>query len=207
MKIQAIKKLCLGEKLCRILTGLQGQQWIGGRDWMCRVDDGLLLTKDAIKGLFDLDTEQAEKMQIEEEMLEQADLWPVLRRTMNTLKTGLIDLNNFGGVEILGDGGTVYLAEKRKIKAAVDSADYREYLLAWDAWDNPLIVVRDGMIFAGVLRPMAQTVCKTLLDNMRAIGELNPGGTTKREEEAYQLKLEAETGQQLDMDDFDVAEE
>ena len=206
MKIQAIKKLCMGEKLCRVLTGMQGQQWIGGRDWMCRVDDGLLLTKDSIKGLFDLDTEQAEKLRIEEERLEDADLWPVLRRTMNPLAVGLIDLENMGGLEILGHDGTVYIAEKRLIRAAVDSADYREYLLAWDKTDNPLIVVRDGMIFAGVLRPLNRDVCEKILVNMRTIGEMNPGGFVSREDGEYQLKLEAEGGQQLDMDDFDVAE-
>ena len=206
MKIQTIRKLCLAEKVCRVLTGQRGQQWIGGRDWMCRVDDGLSINREAIRGLFDLDQEQMEKLRIEEGMLEGCSLWPVLRRTMNPLKVGIIDLNNMGGVEILGHDGVVYLAEKKKIKAAVDSADYREYLLAWDKGDNPLIVIRDGMIFAGVVRPLARESCKAVLENMLAIGQCTAGGTEAKEDKDYQLKLEAEGGQQLDMDEFDVAE-
>ena len=206
MKIQAIRKLIMEQKECRILTGQQGQQWIGTKDAIFRVDDGLRIAADSIKGLFDLDQAQTEKLRITEEGLESADIWPVMRRTMNTLEEHILELNNMGGLAILGHGGAVYLAEKRKIKAAVDSADYREYLLAWDKQDNPLIVIRDGMIFAGVMRPLPRTVCKATLDHMRVIGGLEPGGAVPREAEEDCLRLEAEGGQQLDMDDFDVAD-
>jgi len=206
MKINAIKKLCMGDKLCRVLTGAKGQQWIGGRDWITKVDDGLTIDQYAIQGLFDLSKEEMTKLTIEESRLEMCSLWPILSRTQVPLHTSIIDLNNMGGLEILGDLNVVYMVEKKKIKAAVDSADYREYLLGWDTQDNPLIIINDGMIFAGVVRPLPQTTCKGILDNMRAIGEMRAGGTANRDGEDQTLKLPAETGKQLNMDDFDAAE-
>ena len=207
MKIQAIKKLCMAGQYCRILTGQQGQQWIGGRAWMARVDEGLRIDADAIPGLFDLSDEQNGKLTIEEAQLETADLWPVLRRTMVQLKEAPFRLKSGGeDIIILGLNGVAYLLNQRYVRAAVDNADYREYMLAWDQWDNPLIIVNDGMIFAGVVKPYSKETAEKALAELEAVGSCLAGGWIAREED-YQLKLEAETGKQLNMDDFDVADE
>ncbi len=203
LKVGQIKKLILEEKRCVILTGMQGQQWIGGLNWMVRVDEGLKITRDSVKGLFDLDTEQTEKMNVMELPMESYPLWPVLKRDINPMKVGPMDLNNYGGVETLIFGQAVYLLERKYIKAVISREDYREYLLAWDEGNNPLIIINDGLLFAGIARPMRADVCKMLLEQMRAISQLLPGGTHEPENSGP-LKLEAENDSiQLDMEDFD----
>ena len=201
MKIAQIRKLILEQKSCVIMTGEMKQQWIGGNAWMARVDEGLKITSESIKGLFDLSVEQMDKLQITECPLETYPLWPVMRRDMNEMKVALVVIDNYGGVETLTCGNAVYLLERKYVKAAVSNDDYRAYTLAWDSGNNPLIVIQDGYIFAGIARPMIADVCKLTLEQMRLLGEMTPGGTRAPEENSP-LKLEPEGGIQIDMADF-----
>lgn len=201
MKIQQIKKLILEKKHCVILTGQQRQQWIGGNDWMVRVDEGLEITSDSIKGLFDLDVDQMEKLQIMEAALEQWPMWPVMKRDINTLNVSEIGLDVFGGVIMLTFGNAVYLLERKYVKAAVSVDDYREFLLAWDGGNNPLIVIQDGLIFAGIARPLPEAVCRRTMEMLCELSSRHPGGTRAPEENGM-LKLEPEGGIQLDMTNF-----
>lgn len=201
MKIAQIRKLILERWRCNILTGNQKQQWIGGNDWMVRVDEGLFLTAECVKGLFDLDTVQMTKLQITEAPLETYPLWPVMKRDMNPMKAGPVAIDEYGGVATLIFGNAVYLLERKYIKAAVSNDDYREYMLAWDEGNNPLIVICDGMIFSGIARPMSADVCKLTMEQMRHMSALEPGGTRAPHENGP-LKLEAEGGIQMDMTDF-----
>ena len=207
MKIGAIRKLILEKKHCTILTGQQRQQWIGGNDWMIRVDEGLKITSDSIKGLFDLDVGQMEKLQITEAPLETSPLWPVMKRDINPLKISEIGIDAFGGLEMLTFGNAVYLLEKKYVKATVSVDDYREFLLAWDNGNNPLIVIQDGMIFAGIARPMHAAECKTVMNLLGAVAALHPGGTRDKQEDgpinpSQAQDDSAEGGIQMDMDDF-----
>ena len=59
-----------------------------------------------------------------------------------------------------------------------------------------MIVVMDGMIFAGIMRPLPESACKMLLEQMRFMVALQPGGTGKAGEPAE----EPEDGEQLDME-------
>lgn len=206
MKIEQIRKLILQRNYCVILTGQQKQQWIGGKEWMTRVDKGLRINSESIKGLFDLSVEQMEKLQITEAPLETYPLWPVMKRDMNELKAAPMGLDSFGGVNILTFGNAAYLLEEKYVKAAVSKDDYRAYVLAWDAWNNPLIVIQDGYIFAGIARPMIADVCKLTLEQMRLLGEMTPGGT-RGPNEGGPLKLEPEGGIQMDMTDFGEEED
>lgn len=198
MKNAQIRKLIMDGKHCVILTGQQKQQWIGGNAWMVRVDEGLKITAESVKGLFDLSVEQMDKLQITEAPLEHYPLWPVMKRDINELKVAPVGIDNYGGVDVLTFGNAVYLLERKYVKAAVSSDDYREYLLAWDEGNNPLIVIRDGMIFAGIARPMPAEVCKLTMEQMRWISDMQPGGTRTPQENGP-LKLEAEGGIQMDM--------
>lgn len=202
MKIGAIRKLILGGKSCRILNGERGQQWMGNSRCIVRVDDGLRIGPESIKGLFDLDVEQAEKLKITEERLEEADMWPVPSRTMVKLAGRNIALANMGGLEIIGQGGTAYLIETGLVKVDIDKDDYKEYMLAWDKEDNPLITIWDGMLMCGIIRPLDRALCEKILTEMETIGGFLPGGWIPREQKDYQFKLPPEGGQQLDMDDF-----
>ena len=205
MKIQQIKKLIMEKKHCVILTGQQGQQWIGGQDWMVRVDEGLKITSDSIKGLFDLDVDQMEKLTIIEAPMEQWPMWPVMKRDINTLTASEIGLDLFGGVELLTFGNAVYLLERKYVKASVSVDDYREFLLAWDSGNNPLIVIQDGLIFAGIARPLHAEVCKRVMGVLDELCALLPSGTRAPEENGP-LKLEPEGGIQINMDDFKESE-
>lgn len=206
MKLQQIKRLIMETKHCVILTGVQGQQWIGGRNWMVRLDEGLRITGDSLRGLFDLDTDQAEKLMVEELPMESYHLWPVLKRDINPMQVSPLSIDNYGGVELLIFGNAVYMLEKKYIKAVISQDDYREYMLAWDEKNRPLIVINDGMLFAGIARPMPVEVCKNMMDNMRALCALEPSGT-RPEQDNGPLKLEAEGGIQIDMDDYKEAGE
>lgn len=177
MKIQAIKKLILAEKECYILTGQQGQQWIGTARAIFRVDDGLKLRSSSIKGLFDLDTNQEKRIEIIEQDLEMADIWPMMRKSQNQMTVCPLGINNFGGVELLASGGRMYLCSVNTIKAAVDTADYREYMLGYDRFHAPLIIVNDGLIFAGVIRPEATEKCKFILKELEDWAQMIAAGT------------------------------
>lgn len=195
MKIDKIKKLILDQKGVVILTGERGQQWIGGRDWMVRVDEGLQLTPKSIKGLFDFSVEQMDKLRIEEAALEAYPLWPVLRRNVNTMQQGPLNIDNYGGIEMLIFSGKVYLLEQKYIRCAVAREDYREYMLGWDAQDQPLIIINDGMIFAGSARPMPESTCQLLLEQMRFMCSLRAGGTIAPSQAQDDMD-----GEQLDME-------
>lgn len=202
MKVNQIKKLILETMHCVILTGQLGQQWIGDNGWMVRVDDGLRITKNSLKGLFDLDTKQAEKLKVDELPMESYPLWPVLKRDINQMTVSPVGIDNFGEVELLIFGNAAYMLEKKYIKAVIAKEDYREYLLAWDEGNNPLIVINDGMLFAGIARPMDASVCNYILAQMCRVGAMEPGGTRPGQENGP-LKLEAENDSiQLDMEEF-----
>lgn len=201
MKIQQIKKLIMETMHCVILTGVQGQQWIGDNGWMTRVDDGLRITKDSIKGLFDLDTKQTEKLRVDELPMESYPLWPVLKRDINQMTVSPVGIDALGGVELLIFGDAAYMLEKKYIKAVISKEDYREYMLAWDEGNNPLIIINDGMLFAGIARPLSAEVCKYTLEKMRWVGAMEPGGTRPAQDNGP-LKMEAEGGIQMDMEEF-----
>ena len=184
MKISAIKKLILEKKRVTILTGQRGQQWIGGDNWMIRVDDGITIGPDSIKGLFDLDVEQMEKIAIEEAPMEGHPMYPELKAAIEQMATGPLLIGNYGGVEMLGFQGDVYLLEDKYIRAAVSRDDYRDYLLARNVDGEPLIVIRDGLVFAGIARPMPVAVCANLIKNMAAIADMRPRGAGEQPEEA-----------------------
>ena len=205
MKISAIKKLILEKKRVTILTGQRGQQWIGGDNWMIRVDDGITIGPDSIKGLFDLDVEQMEKITIEEAPMEGHPMYPELKAAIEQMATGPLVIGNYGGVEMLGFQGDVYLLEDKYIRAAVGRDDYRDYLLARNVDGEPLIVIRDGLVFAGIARPLPVGVCATLLKSMAAIAAMRPRGAGEQPEEApegqeAQGKIEGTV--QLDMTEW-----
>lgn len=182
MKIQAIKKLILAARECSILTGQQGQQWIGTERAIFRVDDGLRITRSSIKGLFGLDIAQMDKLEIIEQELEMAHIWPLMKRSQNQMTVCPLGINNYGGVELLAEGGRMYLCSVNAIKAAVDNDDYREYWLGFDRFHAPLIIVNDGLIFAGVIRPEPTEKCKFLLKAIEDWAQMIAAGTGADEE-------------------------
>lgn len=194
MKIQAIKKLILAEKECYILTGQVGQQWIGTQKAIFRVDDGLKLRSSSIKGLFDLDTDQEARIEIIEQELEMASIWPMMRKSQNIMTVCPLGINNFGGVELLAHGGRMYMCSVNAIKAAVDTADYRKYMLGYDRFHAPLIIVNDGMIFAGVIRPEPTEKCKFILKALEDWAQMIAAGTGMEE-----APEEAPEGEQMEM--------
>ena len=196
MKIQAIKKLILAEQQCSILTGQQGQQWIGTERAIFRVDDGLRITEDSIKGLFDLDQAQMGKLEIIEQDLELASIWPMMRRPQNQMTVCPLGINNYGGVELLAHDGRMYMCSIDAIKAAVDRGDYREYWLGYDRLHAPLIIVRDGLIFAGVIRPERTEKCKFILKVLEDWAQMIAEGTGVDEEARQE---DAPEGEQVAM--------
>lgn len=195
MKINAIKKLIKQAGQCRVMTGQQGQQWIGTRQWAVRVDDGLRIAADSIKGLFDFDDEAMEKIDIFEEPLETADIWPVMRRTQNRMDECRLGVNNFGGVELLSHDGKMYACRVDRIRAAVERGDYREYWLGWDKDDYPLIIIMDGMMFAGIARPEPKSATEFVRATMEQWGKMEAAGFAndaedEDEEEGEQTRME-----------------
>ena len=202
MKVAQIKKLVMERKHCVILTSNMKTQWIGGSGWIARVDDGLNITEDGLKGMFDLD-EQKEKLQVQELPLETYPIWPVARRDLNVMKPAELDIGNYGGVVVLTYQNAVYLVEKKYVKAMVTNNDYREYMLGWDEGNNPVILVNDGVIMAGIVRPMMVDDCAAFMQKLYEVcnAHMIAGGTHAAENNGP-LKLEAETGIQIDMEDF-----
>lgn len=209
MKIQAIRALVKAAQWCVLYTSQKGGQWIGTRDAMFRVDNGLCLAHDKVPGLLVLDEQEQKKITFFKERLEDAEIYPVPRVDLNQMTDMGFEILCGKQLLPLRCVAKTYLVDLKMVRAAVDDEDYRYFYLVRNRWGAPLIAVYDGMIQQGVIKPEPMKAVETVMKLLREISFGETDGW--REEEPSQspdgasVSHEGEAlGEQMTMEDADV---
>lgn len=176
MKLSKIKAHIKEKEICIILNGPESQ-WLGtlGAVWAV---ENIRITEEAIAPLMDLKEKEQEKIKIYAGEKDGDPLNPV--NFIGQLKpAGMKALE--GGTEyiFLEDEGNneMYALDYAYVKAAVGSDEYREYVLAKNGCDRPLIIVNDGMMQVAIIEPESQETMESLQKEMRRIGLMRTGKT------------------------------
>ena len=194
MKLSKIKGHIKEKEICIILND-PASQWLGtlGAVWAV---ENIRITEEAIAPLMDLKEKEQEKIKIFVREKDGDPLNPV--NFIGQLKpAGMKALA--GGTEyiFLEDEGNneMYALDYAYVKAAVGSDEYREYVLAKNGCDRPLIIVNDGMMPVAIIEPESQATMESLQKEMRRIGFMMNGKTggdawTDEAQEQEQTEME-----------------
>lgn len=192
MKIGAIRALIKSAGVCLITTSARGTQWIGTEEALFLVEQGLNLTESSVCGLLDFSEQEQKKIRFIEESMEDCDLWPRQDIPQNAMTQDMITIKIGEEIVPLEFDGRIYFIEARKIKCAVGTAEYREYDLGYNENGEPLILIFDGMVQAGIVKPLNVMQNAAVLRVLGRIAEKRPGGAEaapEKEEAAEQLSL------------------
>ena len=179
MKLSAIKRVCMDAKQFCIYDEEDGTQWIGTQDAAYPVG-GELFSEANIAEIFDLTPKQEEKVEVRRMDWETSDLIcreDIVGVGMAKMAQGLQVYYVGTMMQTLAYRGRLYLVRAMDIKAAgVSDRGYLDYYMDEDDAGNPLVVISDGMIVAGVVRPLDREISKGMLGWMREYGQMIPGG-------------------------------
>lgn len=177
MKINAIKSLCKKAKLCMIYESDGGRQWIGTKEAIYPAD-GIALDRCSVAALFDMGEDLEEKLRFDTGELIGSGLLPMEERT------GWEEMAEGFPLEYLGEKiiplatqGELYMLSEERIKPAIGPGEYRTYRLANNSCGEPLIVIDNGLLTAGIVRPLPQGTVIGIQKQMRAMGTLAPCGS------------------------------
>ena len=205
MKFSQIKKICKDAEECIIYQD-GPMQWIGTGDAAYPLED-VDATVASVKTLFDWPDVEAD-IGVFEKTLEEMGLAPdgVARCDVRSDKwPKLIQGITIycGGDKIipLVCGMNVLFVWAERIRPAIRKGEYLEFRLAHNQDDEPLIMVNNGLMVTGILRPMYQREAEAAVDQLRRMGTFAPVGTPndrkKPEEES-----EDEIDGQIAMDEM-----
>jgi hypothetical protein len=181
MKISEIKKLVLEANQCVIATSMRGKQYVGTPYALYPVDDGLTLTEENVAGLFDLDEKQRKNVVVSERPLEVCGCWPLLNVTMNAMASSSFTIKGVEDYILLSESGKTFCLPTRVIRPAVGKTEYRQYMLGKAKYGNPVIVIEDGMMWAGIALPMDVGRVENIQRELRAFAFGPAGGVGKTE--------------------------
>jgi hypothetical protein len=176
MKLSKIKAHIKGKEICIILND-HASQWLGTMGAVWAVGN-IRITEDAIAPLMDLKEKEQEKIKIITREKDGDPLDPV--QFIGQLKPAWMKAL-VGGTEyfFFEDEGNneMYALDYAYVKAAVGSDEYREYVLAKNGCDRPLIIVNDGMMPVAIIEPESKVTMEILQKEMRRIGFMRNGKT------------------------------
>lgn len=182
MKLSAIKRVCLDAKQFCIYDDEGGRQWIGTKSAAYPVG-GELFSEANIDEIFDLTPKQAEKVEVRREEWETSELcmrMDVAGLERARMLTGLPVYYLGMMMQPLEYREKLYLVLMRDIRAAaINGCEYMSYYMGEDARGKPLVIISDGMINAGVVRPVPKEISKGVLSWMREYAALEPEGSTR----------------------------
>lgn len=205
MKFSQIKKICKDADEC-IIFHEGPMQWISTGEAAYPLED-VDVTTASVKTLFDWqDVESA--IGVVEKTLEDMGLAPdgVVRCDVRSEKWPKL-IQGFsiysGGDKIvpLVDGMNVLFVWAERIRPAIRKNEYLEFRLAYNQDDEPLVVVNNGLMVTGILRPMYQHEAETAVDQMRRMGAFVPVGTPNEAKKA-EKEEDAEIDGQIAMDEM-----
>ena len=182
MKLSAIKRVCMDAKQFCIYDEEDGTQWIGTQNAAYPVG-GELFSEANIAEIFDLTEKQSSKVEVRREMWETSYMRPVAKAVgidRARMTPGLPVCYVGEMMQPLAYRGELYLVLVRDIKAAASNGrEYLDYYMDEDAQGEPLVIISDGMLDAGVVRPLPVGMAEGVINWLRPYGELAPGASRR----------------------------
>lgn len=181
MKITKIKALCKESKTVQILETGDNTQWIGTKEAIYPAQ-GLTITRESLATLFDM-PDVCKVLEVSDGNAYQSDLnpvpmvseWPQMGSGMPVVYLGKTLIP-------LGEGGRLYLVRADMVKAAESTEGYLIFRKAENAKGEPLIVIDDGMLCTGIIRPLPKSTVQAVQRYMDSFAQMQPDGTPEREE-------------------------
>ena len=207
MKLSTIKRICVDAHQFKIYTDENGCQWIGSSN-AAYLSGGIHFTAQNIAEIFDLTEKQCEKVSVEEVSMEESDLQPVTfaaGANWAMMRSGLPFLYLDEMLRPLNYRGKLYIVLEEMVRAAASNGgEYTNFYMGENRFGEPLIFLSDGMIVAGVLRPIPEETAKTCRAWLLEYGALELG-EWKRTDEMPADDAD-EPGGQISIDDMRDAE-
>lgn len=197
MKITKIKALCKEGKAVQILETGDVRQWIGTKDAIYPAD-GLTITRESLPSLFDM-PDVNKVLEVSCDDLCASDLNPIVRfEEWPQMGSGMPVVYLGKTLIPLGEGGRIYLVRADMVKAAESTKGYLIFRKAENAKGEPLIVIDDGMLCTGIIRPLPKSTVQAVQRDMDSFAQMQPDGTPEREENEDK-EAEVETAGQIEM--------
>lgn len=196
MRFSQIKKLCKEDSECTIFE--EGtHQWIGTRHAAYPVEDVDIDTS-SIKTLFDWPDVESD-IGVGMSALANSTLcpdgavrfnyapnkWPKLEQGMPVMVAG--EWIN----PLVHSGGVMFVREDR-VKPARRKHEYADFRLAYNRQMEPLVVITNGFMVTGIVRPQTKREAELILETMGKMVNMLPQGTPG------DVKLRAEDEGEID---------
>lgn len=209
MRITHIKKLCVEAHMCMIYEANEQRQWIGTQEAIYPVDE-IQLSKGSIKTLFDMPDADG-RMEIEVDEIWKSELVPCDNEVELELE-GWKELHcmnavHYGGEKIFplaADDLTIAFVQEDYIKPAIRKNDYLTFKMAWNRFGHPLVVIGNGAIITGIVRPIPKKGAQEIVDLMAQMGKMEAEGTqdghapTRQEAEVEQADGQIEMAYEIE---------
>lgn len=168
MNLSRIKKLCLNENKCLIVTDRHGGQWIGVEEALFPVI-GLKVDEKSLRVIWQLSDKQAGEMAFErrEDLEGFLDAGMVLDEAQAQMISGAV-INGiiFFGAE--GDGGRVLMVKEELLAPAWVKGEWTRYQLKLTR-DGAVLVTFCGLMITGVVKPMGEKACQQIQDALAGL--------------------------------------
>lgn len=196
MKVTRIKSLCKDAHQCIIYEHMD-RQYIGTTSAIYPADN-MQLDKLSICTLFDM-SDAVQALRVERRMLEESDIMPEtfdfagVCGTERQLRESIVI--NYLGDTLLGlvddAAGMLLFVEMDYIRAAEKTEGYLIYHLAENKKGEPLVILSDGMIVTGVVKPIPKKTANSARGLLWALGSTSaigsPDAGVAEEQPAEQL--------------------
>lgn len=199
MKVTRIKALCKDEGQAIIYNDF-GRQYLGTAQAAYPVDN-IEIQKTSIPTLFDW-PKALHDMDVTEMAMEGSMMMP---------EGGIVDIPfreegklfpemEIGGWTAMSDSTTreILFVQEELIRAAEKTEGYQMFHRRENANGEPLVIISDGMIVTGIVRPAKQKTAERIAAAMRCLGALTPIGSPDPNEAR---KEEAQLPGQMNIDD------
>lgn len=199
MKVTRIKALCKDEGQAIIYNDF-GRQYLGTAQAAYPAEN-IKIQKTSIPTLFDWPTAlgdmNVDVMELEGSMMmpeggivgipfrEEGKLFPEME---------------IGDFVLMSDRETreILFVQEELIRAAEKTEGYQMFHRGENANGEPLVIISDGMIVTGIVRPVKQKTAERIAATMRCLGELTPTGSPDPNEKS---KEETQLPGQMNIDD------
>ena len=199
MKINKIKAMCKDEEQAIIYNDF-GRQYLGTARAAYPVDN-IEIQKTSIPTLFDWPS-AIHDMDVTEMAMEGSMMMPEGGIVGIPFREGgkLFPEMEINGWTAMSDSTTreILFVPEELIRAAEKTEGYQMFHRAENANGEPLVIISDGMIVTGIVRPIMQRAAERIAAAMRCLGGLTPVGSpdpneTKKNEDQIegQMTMEA----------------
>lgn len=205
MKFSQIKKICKDAKEC-VIYNEGHMQWIGTGEAAYPLED-VEATVAAMKTLFDWPDIEAD-IAVVEKTMDEIGLAPDDAASCDVVSNGWEKLSQCISIHSGADkivplacGMNVMFVWAERIRPAIRKNEYLEFRLAYNKNDEPLIMVNNGLMVTGILRPMYQREAEAAVDQLRRMSAFVPVGTPN-DRKAREEEADGEIDGQIAMDEM-----